>query len=164
LASGSDDKTVRLWAPETGRLLRTLEGHQNWVRAVAWHPEGRQLASGSADQTVRLWEPETGRLLRTLEGHLGPVLGVVWLGEGRTLASCSADGTIRIWDAGSARCLAVLHQFRDGGWLTLTPEGRYIGNASGKRRLTFLDNWALYPASVFPEFEDPEAVRAALTA
>ena len=128
---------------------------------MAWHPEGRQLASGSWDHTVRLGEPETGRLLQILEGHFGPILGLAWLAN-RRLASCSADGTIRIWDPGSGACVAVLYQFTDGGWLAVTPEGRYIGDAAGKRRLTFLDNWALYPAGVFPELEDPEAVRTAL--
>ena len=111
---------------------------------------------------MRIWEADSGRLLRTLEGHCGEVYAVAWLSPGSRLASCSLDGSIRIWDAESGRCLVALHQFSDGGWLALTPDSRYTGNAAGKRRLTFADNWALYPAELFPEMEDPEAVRAAL--
>ncbi|MBI3684027.1 MAG: WD40 repeat domain-containing protein, partial [Acidobacteria bacterium] len=165
LASGSDDKTVRLWEPDTGKLVRTLEGHENGVLAVAWSGDGRQLASGSDDQTVRLWEPDTGKpgkLIRTLEGHLGAVFSVCWL-DGDRLASSSEDGSIRIWDAASGRCLATLYQFPNEGWLAIAADNRFTGNAQGKRRLTFADGWALYPAARLPHLEDAGAVRNALT-
>jgi WD40 repeat protein len=55
LASASWDNTVRLWRAADGLLLRTLEGHTNWVESVAFSPDGRLLASASWDKTVLLW-------------------------------------------------------------------------------------------------------------
>ena len=55
LASGADDRTVRLWDVVNGRELRVLEGHEGRVWSVAFSPDGRRLASGSRDWTVRLW-------------------------------------------------------------------------------------------------------------
>jgi hypothetical protein len=143
--------------------VRTLEGHRGEVRAVAYRPDGQQLASGADDGTLRLWEVGSGKLLGMLRGHTSTVLSLSWYADGQRIASASEDGTIRIWDAASGQCLATLYQFEEGGWLAVTPDGRYTGNEVGKRHVTFAHGWALYPAEVFPEFEDPDAVRAALS-
>ena len=52
LASGSIDKTVKIWNANTGRVSRTLTEHDGAVTSVAWSPDGTQLASGSLDDTV----------------------------------------------------------------------------------------------------------------
>lgn len=66
LATGSMDKTVKLWDPVTGALHRTLKGHAFGVIAVAFAPDGQTLASGSGDKTVKLWDPATGILRNTI--------------------------------------------------------------------------------------------------
>jgi hypothetical protein len=99
LASGSEDRTVKLWDASTGKLLSTLEGHTYAVLSVAWSPDGKVLASGSLDQTVKLWDVSTGKLLSTLEGHSRYVWSVAWSPDGKVLASGSVDRTVKLWDA-----------------------------------------------------------------
>ena len=69
-ASGSDDKTVKLWDVTSGECLKTLEGHSWTVTSVSFSPDGTKVASGSNDNTVKLWDVTSGECLKTLEGLL----------------------------------------------------------------------------------------------
>ena len=53
-ASGSWDKTIRLWRARDGSLLFVLNNHTGWVRALAFSPDGTILASTSDDESVRV--------------------------------------------------------------------------------------------------------------
>ena len=52
-----------------GQLIRTFEGHTEWVAVVALLPDGHRALSSSYDKTLKLWDLETGKVLQTLEGH-----------------------------------------------------------------------------------------------
>jgi serine/threonine protein kinase len=71
LASGSNDKTVKVWAVGSWREVATLRGHVLWVYSVSFSPDGKFLASGSYDYTVKVWEVGSWREVTTLRGHGG---------------------------------------------------------------------------------------------
>ena len=54
IASGGNDKTVKIWHIE-GRLLCSLEGHIGLVNSVAFSPDGQFLASADSDGSILLW-------------------------------------------------------------------------------------------------------------
>jgi WD40 repeat protein len=59
LASGSDDRTIRLWdigSHGTSHCRSILQGHTNRVRSVTFSSDGHTLASGSDDGTIKLWD------------------------------------------------------------------------------------------------------------
>jgi WD40 repeat protein len=69
VASGSWDKTVRVWDVQTGECEHTLEGHSNLVNSVVFSPDGSRVASGSWDKTVRVWDIATGTELLCHDTH-----------------------------------------------------------------------------------------------
>jgi WD40 repeat protein len=62
VASGAEDKTVKLWDVRAGGLMHSLEGHRDAVWSVTFSPGG-EMVSGAGDDTVKLWDVYTGRLV-----------------------------------------------------------------------------------------------------
>jgi WD40 repeat protein len=100
LASGSDDKTIRLWNVATRQPFGPpLTGHTKTVVSVAFSADGKLLASGSDDTSVRLWDVATRQPLGpALTGHTRSVESVAFSADGKLLTSGSDDKTLRSWD------------------------------------------------------------------
>ena len=107
IATGSSDRTVRIWNAASGKLLRTLQGHSQAVRSVSWSADSKSLASGADDDVVRIWDAGSGEQLRALEGYYNFVNFVSWSADGRSLA-CGSENTLRIWDAASGKRICTL--------------------------------------------------------
>jgi WD40 repeat protein len=105
LATVSRDRSARLYDVETGALLNAVSGHDESVKAVAWHPGGEPvLLTGSYDFTARLWtfDPATWQVtsMHSLTGHSSAISTVAWYGDAALTGSW--DGTVRAWHAGGA--------------------------------------------------------------
>ena len=66
LASGSRDKSIKLWDAKNGRCVVTLIGHDNWVTDLAFHPTGKYLLSVSDDKSLRIWDLHQGRCTKKM--------------------------------------------------------------------------------------------------
>ncbi|OQE10072.1 hypothetical protein PENFLA_c096G05144 [Penicillium flavigenum] len=140
LASGSWDKTVRLWDTAMGRIQQILEGHSHWVISLAFSPDGRLLASGSDDKTVRLWDTATGSLQQTLEDHSNWARSVAFSPDGHLLASGSHDSTVRLWDTATGS----IHQTLEGHSDRITSvafssDGRLLASGSNDKTVRLWD-------------------------
>jgi WD40 repeat protein len=118
IASGSNDKQVRIWDAGLTHLVSTLSrdeagvpaetraykggaysapAHDGEVTTVAWRQDGSLLASGASDYTIRIWDPRTWTATLTLTGHQAAVNSVAWSPDGALLVSGADDATVRLW-------------------------------------------------------------------
>ena len=126
IASGSGDRTVRVWDIEANREI--LSFHiEDGVTTVAMSPDGGYVAAGSLDKSVRVWDTRNGSLCERLdgaEGHKDSVYSVAFAPSGRELVSGSLDKTIKMWELGDHRPM-MSHSSR-GGKCIRTFEGHKV--------------------------------------
>jgi WD40 repeat protein len=116
-------------------LIKTLEGHSDYVNSISFSPDGKLLASGSRDTTIKIWEVGSWKLIKTLEGHSYEVYSVSFSPDGKLLASGSRDTTIKIWEVGSWKLIKTLEGHSDHVYsVSFSPDGKFL--ASGGRDTT----------------------------
>ena len=100
IAAGCRNNIIRIFACDSGQLVLTLVGHDNWIRALLFHPCGRYLVSSSDDCSVRVWDlSRGGKQVRKLDTD-NFVTCLAWSGS-RTLpamASGGLDHAFKIWE------------------------------------------------------------------
>lgn len=140
LASGYEDKTIRLWNLETGEIISTLMGHSQSVKSVAFSPNGTILATGSDDQTVKLWDWKNDQEIYTLSGHSHAVKSVAFSPDGQVLASGSWDKAIKLWNiqTGVAEKTLTGHRLQVSA-VAFSPTGTILGSASCDRTVRIWD-------------------------
>jgi len=96
LASGAADKFMRVSSLESGKLLRTFEGHTHHVLGVAWKADGRTLVSAGADGLLKVWNAATGERTKNIEGFGKEVTAVSFIGVTGQLLAAAGDGQLRL--------------------------------------------------------------------
>jgi WD40 repeat protein len=133
LATGGDDKVLRLWTVETGELLAELPGHTDLITDVHFSPEGERVVTASWDRTARVWDTAAKQEVYQLRDHEASVTSARFAPDGRLIATGDGAGKARLWDASAGKPLRTLdaHTWeksivegktrvafnRDGSWL-----------------------------------------------
>ncbi len=146
LAMQLQRKTLR-----EGRLIRSLEGHADFITSISVTPDGRFVISGSRDRTVRVWTLATGTSLRELKGHRGSVSCVAVSPDRYFAMSGSWDRTLRLWALATGECLKVFKDHEDYvRAVAITPDGQFAISGSTD---TTLRLWYLSPGKHVQGFE-----------
>lgn len=100
LASGSDDRLIKVWDTVSGAELHSLAGHRGHVNGVAFSADGRSLVSCGRDSTLHVWHVATGRPLFELDQLRQMVGGLLWSPDRSYLAvtSDSPPATLLLYD------------------------------------------------------------------
>lgn len=147
IATTGADRSIKVWDPSTGRLIRSFTQHTEAPLALAFRPRlpaetGNEppvvFASGGHDRTVRLWQPGIGRMIRIVRPGAGSILSLAWMPDGLSLIAGGSDGSLRVIDAASDAVLATLSDHAD--WIfavAVSKDGSRVasGDASGRIRV-----------------------------
>lgn len=107
LATGAEDKLIRVWDIKAKEIKMTFSGHEQDIYSLDFARNGRILASGSGDKTVRLWSLDPQKELLVLRIADG-VTTVALSADGRLVAAGSLDRSVRVWDVDSGTNLDLL--------------------------------------------------------
>ena len=154
IATGSADRTARVWDADSGTSIAVLRGHCQeplrdqtpgascGVPTLTFSPDGRRLATASDDWTARIWDARSGKKIKVLRGHTGPIFKIAISPNGRWLVTASEDNTSRLWDAVTGGPLATLKGHEGAVYdVAFSPNNRHIITASddGTARLWDLE-------------------------
>jgi WD40 repeat protein len=140
LASGSADKTLRVWDLESKQEIHCCTGHSLAITSVAFAPNGTMLASGSLDKTLGLWSRENGKRLGELTGHKSDVLSVAFSPDGLALASGEKDGEICLWSIAKQKQIGRLQAHKAAvKSLAFSPDGRFLASGSDDQTVRLWD-------------------------
>lgn len=125
-------------------LRQTLKGHNGWVRAVAFFPNGFSFASGSYDRTLRLWNVRDNQPFETLSKHFGSISGINAIAvhpNGNTFATACIDKSIKLWNFRSGEPVRNLEGHEGQVYsVAYSPDGKTLISASGDKTIK-LWNW-----------------------
>ncbi len=141
LASGSRDKTIKLWDVRNRWVKATLKGHETMIVALAFSPDGKTLVSVSyPSKEIKLWDVTTGKNTVTLKGHAEHVRSIAFAPDGRRLASGGADGVIKLWNVSTAKETASFQGHagftRSIQSLAFSPDGKTLASGASGLSMT----------------------------
>jgi pleiotropic regulator 1 len=97
-ATGSNDRTIKLWDLASGQLKVTLVGHINSVRGLEVSSKHSYLYSAAEDKTVKCWDLEYNKIIRSYHGHLSGVYCLKVHPSLDVLITGGRDSVCRVWD------------------------------------------------------------------
>jgi len=101
LASGSRDRTIRVYDLKVVKCIMILKGHENWVRSLQWHPAGKYLVTCADDKCIRVWDlatrqEETGK--RIEKAHKMFVQTLHYSRTAAVVVTGGADNVVKVWE------------------------------------------------------------------
>jgi WD40 repeat protein len=143
VASGSRDKTVKIWDASTGQCLTTFCGHRSSVNVVTLSPDSKLCASWGFDHVIRIWQVRTGKQVSTFDYH-HYLYGMSFSQDGTQLVSLSQD-EVKLWNVATGDCLASMNVFSNFTDISFGVDGSSI---ILRDRDDAIQRWTLSSASV----------------
>jgi len=125
IASGSNDRTVRIWDVASGKQLHKLEGHTDMVNDLVFSSDGKRLFSSGMDGQARIWDVKTGELLFVLQKRNGRHIHAGAMSpDGKFALLGSCDATLELWDVEKEKMIRSMNFVRQIDAVAFAPDSQ----------------------------------------
>ncbi|WOK09615.1 caspase family protein [Imperialibacter roseus] len=138
VATGSRDKTAKLWEVSTGREVRSFLGHTGSVNCIDFSADGQYMITSSGDKTARIWEVATGKSSFTTPVEAKYLTAVAFSHDAKYFFTGGYPNEAHLWDLETKK---IVQSFRvnadqglgyginvafskDGKWLAIGEDNR----------------------------------------
>jgi len=150
LATGAEDRQIRIWDISKKRIRHLLQGHMQEIYSLDFSRDGQFLVSGSGDKSAKIWNIETGTCVFDLKiedfvmGDSGPIdagiTSVALSPDSRLVAAGSLDTIVRVWDTASGHQVERLKGHKDSVYsVAFSPDGQCLVSGSLDRSIRLWD-------------------------
>jgi WD40 repeat protein len=133
-ARPSEDRAVRVWSAETGRLELTLSGHRSDLIAAVFSPDGRWIAAGDIEGTVIIWDAAGGKTMHML-AESNSLLSLAFSPDSKWLATSNRN----VWEVATGKLVRQIANPCGGGGVVFSPDMKQIAAASSLHGLSTCD-------------------------
>jgi len=95
VALGGPSRLVKIFSAADGKMICKMKKHTDWVTALCFTPDGKELISGDRAGGLAVWDTE-GHEVQSMTAHDAGITGIAC--RGNLVATCSEDGTVKFWD------------------------------------------------------------------
>ncbi|HEX4083586.1 MAG TPA: c-type cytochrome domain-containing protein, partial [Chthoniobacteraceae bacterium] len=136
IALGGPSRLVKIFTTADGKMVCKMKKHTDWVTALSFTPDGKELISGDRAGGLSIWDTQ-GHELQSVSAHTGAITAIAC--RGNIVATSSEDGTVKFWDIEEGKELKSWHA-HDGGVrsIAFTQDGQIV--TCGRDRLVRLWN------------------------
>lgn len=135
VATGSRDKTAKLFSASTLQIIATLKGHRRGVNAIQFSPVDQVIVT-AADVTLRMWNLLDFTCVKSFQGHDCAVLSFSFLSSGLQMLSMGSDGNMKLWNCKLNECSKTFDAHSGSTWsLALTKDDSKIATAGQDEKL-----------------------------